>query len=190
MFPAVALAAFLARASWLPWLASPLIHDDGPAKADAAVVLAGDMSGSRILKAATLVRDGYVPYVLVSGPSMFDTHESEMAIAYAVREGFPAEWFVPVPHDGRSTKEEARAILPELRRRKVRCFLLVSSDYHTARAGRIFRAALRAESGGPEMRVVAAPDKYFHRESWWRNREAQKIVFDEYVKSVAAALGM
>lgn len=189
-FLIVAAAAYAARAAWLPWLAYPLIRDDGPAKADVAVVLAGDLNGYRLIKAATLVRDGYVPYVLVSGPSMFDTHESDMAIAFVVRKGFPAEWFESLPHAARSTKEEARVILPELRRRNVHRFLLVTSDFHTARAGRVFRAAERAAGGGPEIRVVASPDYYFRRESWWRVREARKIVLDEWLKTFAAALGI
>lgn len=190
IFVAVAAVLFLARARWLPWLTYPLIHDDGPAKADVAVVLAGDLNGFRVIKAAGLVRDGYVPYALVSGPSLFDGHESDLAISYAVRMGFPAEWFVSLPHAGLSTKEEARIILPELRRRNVKCFLLVTSDYHTARAGRVFRAAERAAGGGPEMRVVAAPDAYFQRESWWWHREARKIVLTEWLKTFADAVGM
>jgi len=181
---------FLARFLWLPWLAYPLIHDDGPAKADMAVVLAGDWNGFRILKAAGLVRDGYVPTVLVSGPEIFDTHESDLAISFAAHRGFPAEWFIPLPHDAHSTREEAGIILAELQRRKIRSFLLVTSDYHTGRAGRIFRAAERAAGGGPAMRVVAAPDRDFQRESWWRQREARKIVLLEWVKTFATALGM
>lgn len=186
----VAAVAFAARATWLPWLTDPLIRDEGPAKADVAVVLGGDLNGFRIIKAAGLVRDGYVPYALVSGPSLFDRHESDLAISYAVHLGFPAEWFVGLPHTALSTRDEARVILPELRRRNVHRFLLVTSDYHTARAGRVFRAAERASGGGLEMRVVAAPDEYFHRESWWRNRESQKIFLVEWLKTVASALGM
>jgi uncharacterized SAM-binding protein YcdF (DUF218 family) len=191
LFSLVLVAAlFLARSLWLPWLAYPLIHDDGPAKADVAVVLAGDWNGYRIDKAAALVRDGYVPYVLVSGPMVFDTHESDLAIARAVHRGSPAEWFVSLPHDAHSTREEGGVILAELRRRGIQRFLLVTSDYHTGRAGRIFRALERASGGGPEMRVVAAPDRYFHPESWWRQRQAQKTVLEEWLKTFATALGM
>ena len=78
----------------------------------------------------------------------------------------------------------------ELRRRHVRSFLLVTSDYHTARARRIFLAAERAMGGGPAMRTVAAPDQFFRPDSWWRNREAQKTAFFEWSKTVATALGL
>ena len=38
----LAAAAILSRSLWLPELGYALVHDDGPAKAGIAVVLAGD----------------------------------------------------------------------------------------------------------------------------------------------------
>jgi uncharacterized SAM-binding protein YcdF (DUF218 family) len=182
--------AFFARSRWLPWIARPLVEDDGPVKADVAVVLAGDANGYRIEKAASLVREGYVPRILVSGPAYYGIHECDLAIAYAVSQGHPKEWFVPLPLSAHSTKEESGVILEELRRRNVQTFLLVTSNYHSARAGRIFRAALRESGGGPSMRVVPSPDPYFQPDGWWTNREGQKTLFFEWSKSVAGAMGM
>lgn len=187
---AFAVVAFLARSRWLPWLAYPLIEDDGPAKADLAVVLAGDTYGNRIEKAASLVRQGYVPQALVSGPAIYATHECDLAISFAVSKGYPAEWFIPLRHSALSTREEANIILPELRRRNVHSFLLVTSSYHSARAGRLFRASLRAWGGAPSMRVVASPAQYFRPDAWWQNREGQKTVFIEWWKALANAVGM
>lgn len=188
-FLALALALWLSHAWWLPWFGRALIHDEGPAKAEIAVVLAGDDSGHRVEKAAELVRDGYVPALLVSGPAYYGIHECDAAIALAVRKGYPAAWFIPLPNETHSTREEASVILQELRRRGIHSFLLVTSDYHSARAARIYRAAIEAMGGGFQMRVVAAPDEYFRADSWWRNREAQKTVFFEWAKTLAAALG-
>jgi uncharacterized SAM-binding protein YcdF (DUF218 family) len=190
-FVLLAALLFLTRTFWLSMLGRGLIHDDGPAKADLAVVLAGEYNGYRIQKAATLVRDGFVPAILVSGPADFyGLHESDLAIPFAIHKGFPGEWFIGFPHNGLSTKEEAADILAELARRNVHSFLLVTSNYHSARAGRIFRAAERARGGGPSMRVVAAPDRYFSPDGWWRNREGQKTAFFEWCKTFATALGM
>ena len=184
-------AAFLLRSLWLPWLCYALVHDDGPAKADIAVVLAGDYLGHRIEKGAELVREGYVPAALISGPpGFYGLHESDYAIAYAVRQGFPAQWFIALPHSALSTREEASIVLAELQRRHVRSFLLVTSDFHSARARRIFLAAARAIAGAPEMRTVAVPGEYFRPDSWWRTREGQKTAFFEWSKTVANALGM
>ena len=184
-------AAALARSWWLPALGYALIHDEGPAKADLIVVLAGDPYGLRILKGAELVRQGYAPAALVSGAAGFyGAYECDLAIPFAVRHGYPPEYFIPFPNQALSTREEAGLALPELRRRNVRSFLLVTSDYHTARAARLFRAALRASPGGPAMRVVAAPDEFFRPDSWWRSRQAQKTVFTEWCKTIASAFGI
>lgn len=182
--------AFLARSRWLPWVARPLVEDDGPVKSDFAVVLAGDAYGYRMQKAASLVREGYVPRILVSGPVYYGIHECDLAIDYAVSQGNPKEWFVPLPHSAHSTREESGVVLDELRRRSAHSFLLVTSNYHTARAGRLLRAALRDSGGGLSMRVIPSPDPYFEPDTWWTNREGQKTLFFEWSKSVAGALGM
>ena len=187
----LAAIAIVARSLWLPCLGYALIHDDGPAKADIAVVLAGDSWGHRIEKAAELIRQGYVPAALISGPpGFYGLHECDFEIAYAVRQGFPAQWFIPLPNSALSTREEAQVVLAELRRRNVRSFLLISSDFHTARARRIYLAAERAMAGGPAVRAVAAPDEHFRPDSWWRSREGQKTAFFEWSKTFATALGM
>lgn len=187
---ALVVLLFLARSWWLAGLGYALVHDEGPGKADIAVVLAGDSYGHRIVKAGELVRAGYVPAVLVDGPAgAYGLHESDLAIPFAVRQGFPAEWFIAFPNSTSSTSEEAAAVLGELRRRNVKSFLLVTSDYHSARARRIFLAAERASGGGPKMRTVAAPDEFFHPDRWWRTRDGQKVAFFEWSKTVATVLG-
>ncbi len=187
---AAALLFFSCRL-WLPLAGKALIHDDGPGKADIAVVLAGDIYGRRIVKAGDLVRRGFVPAVLVSGPGpLYGQYESDLAIAFAVRKGYPRGWFIALPNSALSTREEARMILPELRRRNLRSFLLVTSDYHSARAGRIFRETSRDMGGGLDMRIVAVPDEFFRAATWWRSRQGQKTVFIEWSKTVATAIGM
>lgn len=190
LFLAAALVVAATWRWWLPWFGWALVHEDGPANADIAVVLAGDEFGQRIVKAGELVRAGYVPTVLVSGPAYYGIHECDPEISFAAARGFPASWFIPFPHSANSTKEEASLILTELRRRNVRTFLLVTSDFHSGRARRIFRAAWLAQGGGPAMRIVAAPAQYFRAASWWQNREGQKIVFFEWSKSFANLVGM
>jgi uncharacterized SAM-binding protein YcdF (DUF218 family) len=175
---------------WLSAMGGALIHDDGPAKADIAVVLGGDYWGNRILTAAGLVRAGYVPAVLVSGPPLYGGSECDAAIRFAVGKGYPAQWFIPAPHNVLNTRDESRALLEDLRRRNVRSFLLVTSDYHTARSRRLFLAAERAMGGGPVMRVVAAPDQFFTAGAWWRNREGCKTAFIEWLKTITGAVGI
>ncbi len=176
---------------WLPALGRMLVRDDGPAKADIVVVLGGDATGGRILKGAELVSRGYAPVALVSGKDgFFGVHECDLAIPFAVRHGYPENWFIAFRHQATSTQEEAALVLAELRRRGLRSFLLVTSDFHTARAGRTFASAIRATGGGLTMRVVAAPDEYFHADTWWRIREGRKIFLSEWLKTFAFAFGI
>ena len=183
--------AYLARDVWLGALASPLIHDEGAAKAEIAVVLAGDYWGFRLTKAAELVRQGYVPRVLVSGPpGFYEVNEADAAIHFAVVRGYPAEWFIPLHHTAMSTREEATAVLDALQQRHIHSALVVTSNYHTARALRIFRNAERQRGGGPDLRMVASGDRFFSAAGWWHNREGRKIAFMEWAKTVATAFGI
>jgi uncharacterized SAM-binding protein YcdF (DUF218 family) len=184
-------AAYLTREMWLGALGSALVEDDGPAKADAVLVLGGDAWGTRIETAAHLVRAGFAPVVLISGaPGVYGSNEADLAVPYIVRQGYPARWFVPLRNEAMSTGEECALLLPELRRRQVRSVILVTSEFHTARAARTFRAAERALGLQIEMRVVPAPDRYFHAGSWWRNREGRKTALTEWEKTIAFALGI
>lgn len=165
-----------------------LVESSTPVRSDAVVVLAGDTRGARIMQAADLVRNGYAPVVLVSGPmDVYDVNEATLAIQYAVNRGVPARYFEPVVIRALSTQEEAREFAPELRRRNIHSILLVTSNYHTKRAAQIFRGVL-----GPDITVrpVAAPDKFFRPDGWWHNREGQKTLFFEYSKTVAVYLGL
>jgi uncharacterized SAM-binding protein YcdF (DUF218 family) len=187
----LALVVYVSRAWWLGAIGSALVHDEGPAKADIAVVLGGDTWGHRIVKGGELVKQGYVPAVLVSGPpGFYGFNEADLAIPFAVSKGYPKEWFIAVRHSGLSTRGEAGILLDELRRRNVRTFLLVTSSFHTARARRIFLSAEHGMGGGPSFRTVAAPDQYFSADGWWHSREAAKTVFMEWAKTVATVFGI
>jgi uncharacterized SAM-binding protein YcdF (DUF218 family) len=154
--PAVAILAIAAATPlWLPWIGLFLENAGPPEKADTILVLAGDNSGNRIRKGGELARQGYAPSVLVSGPDGFYGYlESELAIDFAVKQGFPRELFISCPmlSKERSTRGEAAVMIRELRNRGVHRFLLVTSDFHTRRAGSIYRTM----APDLEMRVVAA----------------------------------
>jgi uncharacterized SAM-binding protein YcdF (DUF218 family) len=183
----VLVIAVLFHTTILTALGSYLIQAEPPQKADIALVLAGDASGNRILKAAELARQGYVPKVLVSGPAGFyGYHECEFAIPFAIKAGYPESCFIHFEHAALSTKDEALATTAELRRLGAKRIMLVTSDYHSRRAARLFRAS------APDLtfNVVAAPDLYFSAGGWWHTREGRKIFVMEWTKTVAERLGL
>jgi len=172
---------------WLTGLGWYLVKADPPAKADIIVVLAGDYFGNRILAAGDLVRQGFAPKALVSGPAHFYGHyESDYAIPFAVQMGYPAPYFVAFPNDGMSTASEAEAVIGELRKLRVHNVEIVTSNFHTRRAGHAYRS--RAKD--LEFHVVAAPDPYFTPNGWWTNREGRKEFLMEWMKTIATWFGM
>jgi uncharacterized SAM-binding protein YcdF (DUF218 family) len=179
----VVLLVLVTSSYWLAALGRYLVRASPPVPADMIVVLAGDYSGNRILTAADLVRRGVAPKALISGPSgAYSLHESDLAIQFAVRHGYSESYFVALPNDARSTQDEAADVLAALRQRHAHRVDIVTSDYHTRRAGNIFRA----QAPGLEIHMVAAPDEYFTAGGWWKNREGRKTFLLEWMKTVAS----
>jgi uncharacterized SAM-binding protein YcdF (DUF218 family) len=183
---AVFAVVVLAHPLWLGAAGAFLVSQEPPVQSDALVVLAGDQAGLRIQKGGELVRQGFAPKALVSSPgTIYGVGEAELSIADAARHGFPSELFEAVDVPADSTEEEASRIIPMLRARGVRSVLVVTSDFHTARAGRIWRRLAQ----GITVRMVAAPDKYFRADSWWKSRPGRKTAFLEWVKTITGPLG-
>jgi uncharacterized SAM-binding protein YcdF (DUF218 family) len=184
----VVALVILTHAVWLAALGNFLVSAEAPQQADVALVLAGDYRGNRIITGAELARAGFVKKVLVSGPmESYGVNEAHLAIRYIVSQGYPAEYFEPVILRAFSTDEEARKFRAEFERRGIRSLLLVTSNYHTRRAGSIYRRIMPRDI---TVRVIAAPDPYFQPATWWHTREGQKTWFFEATKTIAGWLGL
>ena len=112
--------------------------------------------------------------------------EQAVTVAFAVRHGYPESYFVALPNDARSTKAEADDVLAALNTWHAHRIDIVTSNYHTRRAGNIYRA----KAPGLEIHMVAAPDVFFTPDGWWRDRDARKVFLMEWMKTVATWLGM
>lgn len=180
---AVAVLCFLFANTLLGAMGSFLVKAEPPSKADMILVLAGDSRGDRILKAAELVKEGYAPKAIISGPDgEYGHYECDLAIPFAVKAGYPESYFVHLENTARSTRDEARVAVQELRKLGAHRILVVTSDYHTRRAGRMYRD----EAPDLEIHMVAAPDRYFSADGWWHNREGRKTLFMEWAKTLAS----
>lgn len=184
---ALVVALVVLHAQWLPSLAWFLVRAEAPRRADAIFVLGGDQYGERILHAAALARQGFAPKVYVSGPSgIFDHYESDLSIEFARRRGYTDVTFVALENDCKSTRDEAERYLPEFQRLGFQRILVVTSNFHTRRAGRIFRAVARE----PEVHMIAAAAREFRPEDWWLRRQDQKNLFMEWSKTFANWVGL
>jgi uncharacterized SAM-binding protein YcdF (DUF218 family) len=184
---AVIVLLALTHSTWMGWLGALLVESEPPVPSDLIVVLGGDPNGARILKAAELVKKGYASKALVSGaPGPYDLHESDLAIPFVLKHGYPATWFIPFPHNAHSTEEEAQALLAELHKLHAQKVIVATSDYHSRRALR----TLRARWPGIAICMVAVPDQYFSPYGWWHTREGRKTFLLEWTKTFAGLVGM
>lgn len=178
----LALAIYASRSVWLTWMGEYLIDAEEPQSAGIVVVLGGDGYGHRIMKAVELVRAGLAPKILVDGPAgYYGVAESDLAIPFAVKRGAPPEYFEPFPITARATFSEAQAVDEELRKRGIRKALVVTSNFHTRRARRMFE---QHASGEIEYHLVSATHPEFSPGDWWHTREGKKIVAYEYLKTL------
>jgi uncharacterized SAM-binding protein YcdF (DUF218 family) len=185
------LAVIAALLFWKPLLSAlgnALVEDDGVRKAQAAVVLGGDGHGVRIITAAQLAQAGYVPYVIVDGPKTLLGYESDMNIPYAEQRGYAAALFraLKLPADVRSTQTEAEYVGQYLKKAGIHRILLVTSNFHTHRAAYLFRKF------NPSLDVIAVPaaDPDFKPDSWWTFQLGRDTFMLEWMKTVAAYLGI
>ena len=183
----LASALYLSRHIVMAELGRRLVVEDPVALADAAVLLAGDYEGERLQTAAKLWRDHVVPKIYVSGPSgIYGINEADAAIQFALRAGYPAEAFVVAKNTSRSTAEEADQLLPMLRAQPGRRLAIVTSNYHTRRAARVWRA----KAPDFDIRIVAAPCAIYPPDAWWTTRDGQKTFLFEWEKTIAAWAGL
>jgi uncharacterized SAM-binding protein YcdF (DUF218 family) len=161
---------------------------ENPQKAEAAVVLAGGWRGERVLRAGQLARAGFVPLVLISGPmSSYGATECGPATAFALRQGFDAAWFQCIPSNANSTKEEAEAVVANLKQRGLKKVLIVSVASHLRRARRLYR---QTAPEGLEMHFVAADPAGYKLRDWYQSREGRKDIFLEWTKVVTSPFGI
>lgn len=183
----VAGGVYLYPRPFLSPLGNYLVQAEAPVRSDCLFVLAGDERGQRILKAIELYRQGFAPKVFVSGPQCCYGHtEDEMAISFAKRNGAADVPFIGLPHNARSTLSEGIVVLPELRKAGCLSVLVVTSDFHTRRAGNI----LRRVWPGVTVHLASAPSLDYDASNWWTDRNYQKTFFFEWTKTVSDWIGL
>ena len=165
-----------------------LITDDPLHPADAILVLAGDSrEGDRVQHAVGLFKRGLAPLLVLSGTPMgFRTHEADVMRRHAEFLGVPSNRILTVKQNTDSTKEEAGVVVSILKRRGLKTVILVTANYHTGRAKRIFERA--AGPYGPHFLASPVDDGLFEPEGWWMRRRYAKTFVYEAIKTVWTAI--
>jgi len=181
----------IATAVLLRWGGYLLISDQPlPSHVDGAVVLQGSILGekARIAGAVLLVQQGITDKILISVPKESYWGQPMAPIAYAYNEKLYGQEianrfvFCETNEDVDSTEDESRVLFGCIQAHGWHSIVVVTSDYHTRRAGIVWRRMLRDKHSSARLSVHAVPDPEFHAPAWWRDRRSTKYWFLECTK--------
>ena len=163
-----------------------LIREDVNAKGDVMIVLGG-APVDRGIAAARLFKEGTAPLAVFTGgmvpPSLQAAgvlrNEATLTRDVALRMGMPQE-STALLEQGSSTWEEGEAVREFARTNGYDTVVVVTTEFHTRRVGRVFRKLL--EPAKIQVLVRAAPSVQYRAAQWWRSEEGLLMVNNEYVK--------
>lgn len=179
---AVSVRVAMSAAGW--WID----FGEQPVKSDIMVVLAGDYA--RPLYAADLYAQGYAPEVWISRPQhlrledrlreigLLLPREESVDRQILMKKGVPDKHIHMYGQGVLSTVDEARSLRREFLPRGMK-ILIVTSRFHSRRAGMIFRRVFP----DAQIRMVSAPDPDFSR-AWWKNKELAQNTLLEMFKTL------
>lgn len=173
-------------------LADPL-----PAHADVAIVLEGSLTGERVRLAGAmdLLRRGVAQRALITLPPISYWGEPVPPAARRFLERqFGSDLaqrvdFCDAGPDVDSTRQEAEAINLCIREHGWTSVVVVTSNYHTRRAGIIWRKVMQKANPALQISVYGVTDPEFQADGWWRKRLWAKTWLMESTKLVWTELG-
>jgi hypothetical protein len=164
--------------------AGSLLVRDNPEKSDVIVVLDGDSLDERYERGMQLLRDGYGHHLFLdtSDESHFYGHKpTEYAANFLKEDAKDMLPYVSVcPYLEDSTVSETIYVHKCLNAVSPHKVLLVTSDWHSARALSVFRKKLPQY----QWSVASAHDLRLFGPHWWRHREWAKTTLQEWTKVV------
>lgn len=166
-------------------MASQLVYEDDIKPCDAIVVLAGDNTGDRLIAGVSLFKKGYGRYIVFwGGPAYWKITHAELFLRLLKEYGVGPEFAVWSEEKlfENSTGGEAEVIMRLLERKGAKSFILVTSNYHTARAREVY--APLARKNRMAMYVYPAQDTSINIKGWWKDRESAKNIILEFEKTL------
>jgi uncharacterized SAM-binding protein YcdF (DUF218 family) len=190
------VAAVVIAIALLRWGDDLLIASDTvPAHVDAAIVLQGSIAAekARIAGAIDLLRRGVADRALLSVPkeSYWGQSIPPAARSYLER-NYGSDLaarvdFCETGGEVNSTAQEVQALGPCVQEHHWQSIVIVTSDYHTRRAGMLWRRAIVRDSK-VHIWIEGVADPEF-QQPWWRHRQSAKIWLMESSKLAWTTLG-
>lgn len=162
--------------------------DPLPPRADAAVVLGGSYQAdmARLGEGKRLLAEGRVDHLLISvgAVNWYGVWLPDLVRDFVVQEydEQTASRVSVCAFLSDSTREEAAGLERCIDRRGWQSVIVVTSDYHTRRAGSIWRRTLAERSPEVALAVHGVPDGDFAVHGWWRDRRHAKTWLLETTK--------
>ena len=156
----------------------PLAVRDQADHADAIVVLNGNTE-ERVRYGAQLYLEGRADVLVMSGGNQVNNApESRLMKDTAVTLGVPPEAIL-TEEKSNTTITNARYSAEVIRQHEFHSILLVTSAYHSRRAGRVFRDTL-----GPDVQVYSrpVPNSSLNLERWWLDPQTRRTVASESIQ--------
>jgi uncharacterized SAM-binding protein YcdF (DUF218 family) len=178
---------------FLRWGGYLLVEGDSlPDRVDAAVVLQGPMTGekARIDAAMAMLQQGSADRVALSVPKESFWGEEIPPIARQYLEkNYGAELagkvdFCETGVGANSTAQEEQALSACIQEHQWKTIALVTSNYHSRRAGLIWRKTLPKRDPSIRLAVEGVADPAYQPRGWWRQRLYAQIWFLEVTKLV------
>jgi uncharacterized SAM-binding protein YcdF (DUF218 family) len=175
----------------LRWGGELLVAGDSlPTNADAAIILQGSTTGekARIAGAIRLLQDSKVSRALLSVPPESYWGEAVPPIARTyIEKKYGSELaskvdFCIVGPGVDSTEQEAAALDNCVREHGWKSIIVVTSNYHSRRAGIIWRKTLRKLDPSVHLWIDEVADPDFEPRGWWHVRLYAKTWFFESTK--------
>jgi len=188
------LAIALGMLRWGGYLL--VASEDLPAHVDTAVVLQGSVAGekARIAGAVYLLQRGIARRVLLGVPQQSYWGQSIPPVARRFLEkNYGGEIsdhtdFCELGPEVESTEQEAQALTTCISRQGSRLIAVVTSNYHTRRAGLLWRKVLKVEDPSLCVWIYGVADPSFEPRGWGRKRLYAKTWLMEFVKLICARL--
>ena len=177
---------YIARAPILTAFANAWIVDQPLHKADAIVILGGNLT-SRPTAAAELHRQGLAPILIhfdvlwEPGPLIgWDNSERELTRQILHASGIPPDAIVTVGSQVSSSYEEAMAIRDWAATNQIHSLIIVTDMFHTRRVRWLYRKQLQDLMITPQMAPV--PHRHYAADNWWTTEHGLIDFWQEWVK--------
>jgi uncharacterized SAM-binding protein YcdF (DUF218 family) len=175
----VFVALFVA---WFVLAGRLLESTDEPVRSDVIVVPSGDALGNRLIAGARALRQTVSGRLVVFLQQGGLYEQQQVAADFLEREGVDPARVRLLPPGG-STAEEAGAFAALAHRCGWQSAIVVTSPFHTRRAGWLFRRAL----GFPFVVRVLSDGEPYSRWTWWSDNATTEEVVLEWTKMLVAA---